>query len=205
MILIINNYSKLSLKSKARKIANALSPYPSELIDANQINPRTLNNNRYAGVILSGSELSFSANIREKPTLMQLLTETQIPILGICFGCQALGVTFGGELRSYIDAAVRGTNRVQVVENDLLFHGWNVGDEIMVDESHRDYLVNLPKEFKKLATSPSCEYEAIRHVDKLLWGVQFHPERPVELPLGKKNHGFKILENFVQISKLFQK
>jgi GMP synthase (glutamine-hydrolysing) len=57
--------------------------------------------------------------------------------------------------------------------------------------SHGDQLNDLPAEFERLASTPTCPYAAVRHRGKAFYGVQFHPE------VTHTPHGIDILRNFL--------
>jgi len=78
------------------------------------------------------------------------------------------------------------------VQNELFK---DVPEESQVWESHNDEVKLLPKEFTCLASTANCNVQAIKHNDKLIYGLQFHPE------VEQTEFGHKIFENFVNICK----
>lgn len=62
----------------------------------------------------------------------------------------------------------------------------------MVWESHNDEVKDAPG-FAILAMSENCKIQAVKHVEKRLYGVQFHPE------VNDTENGSRILENFVNV------
>lgn len=115
----------------------------------------------------------------------------QGPILGICVGLQLMAIHFGGkagpsELPEY------GLAELQVLDEDDLFKG--LPKKFSVWESHNDEVKEAPG-FKVLATSENCKIQALKLVDKPLYGVQFHPE------VNNTEHGEEVLRNFVNVTK----
>lgn len=111
------------------------------------------------------------------------------PILGECVGMQLMIIHFGGkagpaELPEY------GRSRLKVIAEDDLFKG--LPKEFMVWESHNDEVKDAPG-FAILAMSENCKIQAVKHVEKRLYGVQFHPE------VNDTENGSRILENFVNV------
>jgi GMP synthase (glutamine-hydrolysing) len=85
-----------------------------------------------------------------------------------------------------------GLARIRVVEEDDLFRG--LPKELSVWESHNDE-VKEAKDFEVLAVSDNCAIQAMRHVKKPFYGVQFHPE------VNNTEHGEEILKNFVAVAR----
>jgi len=142
------------------------------------------------GLVLSGGAPSVGLN----PELMgkngEYLDALDIPILGICAGHQFMAKHFGG------DAAPAkipefGKSVVTVHEPDVLFKG--LPKSLEVWESHNDEVSVLPKRFVTLASSPNCSVQAMRSLDRPLFGLQFHPE------VEDTQHGYDIFRNFLKV------
>lgn len=140
------------------------------------------------GFIISGAPIL----ITEKDpapflALFSWLKETDKPVLGICFGHQILGLTYGA-LASRIRED-RDWQIVEVLEDCPLFD--KLPSEIELMEDHCE-AISIPANFIHVAVSDACVNEAMMHQTKSLYGVQFHPEV-------SGNHGRVIIENFVHI------
>jgi GMP synthase (glutamine-hydrolysing) len=109
------------------------------------------------------------------------------PILGECVGMQLMAIHFGGSAGP-AEVPEYGLSRLRVIEEDDLFKG--LPKEFLVWESHNDEVKTAPN-FNVLAMSENCRIQAVRHWEKSLYGVQFHPE------VNDTEHGSKILANFV--------
>jgi GMP synthase (glutamine-hydrolysing) len=81
-----------------------------------------------------------------------------------------------------------GLSRLRVTAEDDLFKG--LPREFLVWESHNDEVKDAPN-FMILAMSDNCKIQAVKHVKKPFYGVQFHPE------VNDTEHGSQILANFV--------
>lgn len=141
----------------------------------------------YDCLILSGSPAMLSKNCYSHSYLTFLQTLT-LPTLGICYGHQILAFAAGAQVRS--GEEVKREEIVTITDFKDIFKG--LPPEIRVFESHQEYVDPENLEgygFLIIASSPSCPVEAIRHISKPLYGVQFHIERSG--PIGEK-----ILENF---------
>ena len=114
-----------------------------------------------------------------------------IPILGICIGCQYIAVHFGGKAGK---AAVPeyGKTKITIDNQDPIFKG--LPREFTAWESHNDEIKELPSELEGLAHSENC-IQAIRHRKRPIYGLQFHPE------VNDTEYGHEIFKNFLEIVK----
>ncbi|KAM0201678.1 hypothetical protein ACHAPA_003773 [Fusarium lateritium] len=128
------------------------------------------------GIIFSGGPSSVYDE--GSPHVDPAVFELDVPILGICYGCQEIAWRIDsknvvrGETREYGHADVTIT-KVNA-HADRLFAG--MGDGISVFMSHFDKLISLPKDFVVIAATKNSEFAGIAHQEKPIFGVQFHPE-----------------------------
>jgi GMP synthase (glutamine-hydrolysing) len=152
----------------------------------------------FDAVVLSGSEARIvkEADRAKYLHIVELIETCNVPLLGICFGHQLLAWSLGAKVSS-LKSHFEGFEQVRVVCADTLFEGFTE-TQIPLAENHFDSVQkdSLGKAgFKLLADSASCEVEAIKHISKPFFGVQFHPER---ITLGIETHpeGHQIIGNF---------
>ena len=178
-ILVVNNYGQFNHLIR-RSIRDKVQ---TDLI-SNQIPPEEIEAD---GLILGGGPAMERAG-----RCADYLRTLSIPILGICLGMQLMGTTFGGRVAT---GSVGGYAEVDVEvikENDILkgfpprFKTW---------ASHADQVVELPEQFEVLARSNVCEIEAMKHLTRPLYGVQWHPE------VVHTEHGQELLDNFIAVCK----
>jgi len=126
------------------------------------------------GVILSGSPNSaYDANALHVP---RAVFELGVPVLGICYGMQAMARQLGGQV-SASDAREFGHAEIQLCAASPLFDGIaDSADVLNVWMSHGDKVTALPPGFTTLATTPSCPIAAMADESRRYYGVQFHPE-----------------------------
>ncbi|MEM1708917.1 MAG: glutamine-hydrolyzing GMP synthase [Nitrososphaerota archaeon] len=124
------------------------------------------------GIILSGGPRSFDEPDAPRLSAEDLLN-VQVPVLGICYGHQLIAAAFNGELERGTIMEY-GKTYVRVVERDVLF--MDVPEQFVVWMSHMDSVVKQPPGFKVLALTERGAVAAMRHAERPIYGVQFHPE-----------------------------
>ncbi|MBA7596317.1 Imidazole glycerol phosphate synthase subunit HisH [subsurface metagenome] len=192
--LIINCYRELPDK-KIKNYCELIDNFSSHEVVYDKDVKKNFKVNDYNAVIISGSEDYISKGKYFKDFL-KFLKSIKIPVLGICYGHQIIAKAFGvgiiHGLKKIIKPYPKNPEEVFILNKDEIFHG--LDNNISVYESHIEY-VNpeyLSKfGFKLLANSKSCPVETIKHLDKSLYGVQFHIERSGET-------GKKIVRNFFE-------
>ncbi|HXG04392.1 MAG TPA: glutamine-hydrolyzing GMP synthase [Candidatus Binatia bacterium] len=146
----------------------------------------------YRGLVLSGGP----ASVYEPgaPLPPRRLFEAGLPLLGICYGMQAMAYLLEGEV---VPAERReyGAAEVTLEGRSPLFEGVSPDREgrLAVWMSHGDTVLRPPRGFRRLGTTPSCPVAAMGDDERRLYAVQFHPE------VSHTPQGTRILENFVRI------
>ncbi|WP_428099270.1 glutamine-hydrolyzing GMP synthase [Candidatus Rariloculus sp.] len=143
-----------------------------------------------SGVILSGGPESVAG--QGAPEVNEAVFAADVPILGICYGMQALAAKFGGEVRS-ADQREFGYAEVELTGDDELLSGLvPAGRELRVWMSHGDRVESLPPGFRAIAASRNAPLAGIANEERGVYGLQFHPE------VTHTEHGFTIIERFVR-------
>jgi GMP synthase (glutamine-hydrolysing) len=137
-----------------------------------------------AGIILSGGPSSVYEE--DAPSLNPYVLQAGVPVLGICYGMQALTRVMGGQV---IPAGERefGPSQIKVLKDNALIPN-GVLDVWM---SHGDRINVIPGGFDVLAENPNCPYAAMGDESRRIYGVQFHPE------VRHTPQGMDILSRFV--------
>ncbi len=136
-------------------------------------------------VILTGGPATvFEENA---PSLDERIFNMGVPVLGICYGMQLMVYENGGECRK---AEKREYGKVILHHTDSpLFK--DVPASSVCWMSHGVECEKLPAGFVRTAFSDSCSYAAVENRERMLYGVQFHPE------VVHTEYGTKIIENFL--------
>ncbi|NIA27056.1 MAG: GMP synthase [Desulfobulbaceae bacterium] len=124
-----------------------------------------------AAIILSGNPALIRDTGTEFLANFEVLRTLTLPILGICFGHQVLGMLYDAEVT--IGKEDREPRRMKILQTDPLFAGLSSEDEFQEDHTEE---IMLPQNFIHLATSSHCFNEAMMHRERPMVGVQFHPE-----------------------------
>jgi len=142
------------------------------------------------GVIFSGGPASVTAE--DSPRAPEVLFDSGLPLLGICYGQQTLHQQLGGKVVSS-DQREFGRAFIDIVSPSSLFDGlWNVGEKHQVWMSHGDRVETLAPGFEVVARSEGAPYAIATNEEAKRYSLMFHPE-VVHTP-----DGGKLLANFVR-------
>ncbi len=126
------------------------------------------------GVILSGGPAS--VHEAQSPAAPAKVFALGLPVLGICYGEQAMCAQLGGQVEPS-DHREFGRAYVEVTANCALFDElWNPGERHQVWMSHGDRVVALPPGFHAVAVSDGAPFAAIADDKRQFYGTQFHLE-----------------------------
>ncbi|MEO7149303.1 MAG: glutamine-hydrolyzing GMP synthase [Rhodanobacteraceae bacterium] len=142
------------------------------------------------GVILSGSpESAIEPNA---PRIPEQVFELNAPILGICYGMQAMAMQLGGRVEGGHTREF-GHARIRLTASSPLLDAIDATDDAPQDVwmSHGDRVTALPQGFKVIAETESVPIAAIADDARRWYGLQFHPE------VTHTRHGAGILRRFV--------
>ena len=142
------------------------------------------------GVILSGSPAGVPEE--DSPRAPDVIFESGLPILGICYGQQVMTHQLGGQVESG-DHGEFGRAFIEISEECVLFDGlWKVGERHQVWMSHGDKVTEFAPGFRIVATTEGAPFALIADDERRYYGTQFHPE-VVHTP-----DGGKMIANFVR-------
>ena len=137
------------------------------------------------GIIFTGGPNSVYAE--GAPLCSKAVFDLGVPVLGICYGAQAMAHLLGGEV-AQSPVHEFGKTPVAFSQSSLLFG--EVPDSVCW-MSHNDYIAKLPEGFVSSAHSAHCPVAAMECPEKKLYAVQFHPE------VEHTQYGSAIIKNFL--------
>jgi GMP synthase (glutamine-hydrolysing) len=145
---------------------------------------------RPGAIILSGGPASVTE--KDTPRVPPAVFNAGLPVLGICYGEQAMVAHFGGTVEGGHHREF-GRAELQIIDETPLFDGvFHEGDCAQVWMSHGDRVTRLPPGFRAVGISTGAPFAAIADDPRKLYGLQFHPE-VVHTPKGAA-----IIANFVR-------
>ena len=146
------------------------------------------------GILLSGSHASIYEETTDKAP--HSVFDLGVPVLGICYGMQAMahqlgGVVQSGHTREFGHADVRAHGHTKLLDG-IQDYATPMGHGMLkVWMSHGDKVTELPPGFKLMASTDSCPIAGMADEERRFYGVQFHPE------VTHTARGAAILERFV--------
>lgn len=152
-----------------------------------------ISRNRPSAIILSGGPSSVYD--QEAPKLDVGIANLKVPVLGICYGLQALSHCLGGSVESASEREYGRANLISIDSDSLLLKDVSVGTQVWM--SHGDKVNKLPLGFHATARTADTDFAVIENRDLNIYGVQFHPE------VAHTPEGSAIVHNFLfRISQL---
>jgi len=154
-----------------------LVPYDISYEELQKHNPK--------GIIFSGGPASVYNS--DAPIPDNKIFDMNLPLLGICYGHQLIVNKYGGKVKR---ANKEYGSSLLTIDNDKdLLSG--VGESVRVWMSHGDEAEEIPPGFKIIGHTEGAKSAAIASDEKLVYGIQFHPE------VIHTEQGTEILKNFV--------
>ena len=142
-------------------------------------------------IILTGTDVPPQTHMSLYDREIELIREANCPVLGICGGHQILALCFGGSI-GLLNEPLYGRVRVRARKADPILE--QLDGDFTVFTKHKFYVKEIPGAFDVLATDTSIDSAYIvKHRERPLYGVQFHPER--------RNQGTQILRNFFALPR----
>jgi GMP synthase (glutamine-hydrolysing) len=147
-----------------------------------------------AGIVLSGGPES--VNVGNPPRVSQAVFELGVPVLGICYGMQAMAAQLGGKVETsahrefgYAEIRPAGSTLLDGLDDATAPGG---GPLLKVWMSHGDRVEAAPPGFRVVGSSANSPLAAIEDTARHYYGLQFHPE------VTHTPQGVSILRRFVR-------
>ena len=172
----------IARRVREEKVYSEIVPYQKAEAAFREMKPRA--------IILSGGPASVLD--KDAPLAPKAIYDAGIPVLGICYGEQAMAHQLGGQVEGGHHREF-GRAEVTVTEKSPLFEGvWRKGEKYPVWMSHGDRVTKLPQGFHVFGTSPNAPIAIIGDDKRKFYATQFH------LEVMHTPHGAAILRNFVR-------
>ncbi|HEX2191921.1 MAG TPA: glutamine-hydrolyzing GMP synthase [Acidimicrobiales bacterium] len=141
---------------------------------------------RPAGIIFSGGPKS--VHVEGAPEIDPAVYDAGVPVLGICYGAQLVARQLGGEV-ARTGVAEYGRTPLEVTAGSRLFGDLPLAQDVWM--SHADSIVSAPPGFRVTARTGAVPVAALEDPERLVYGVQFHPE------VAHTPRGQEILKHFL--------
>ncbi len=122
-------------------------------------------------VVLSGGPETVTTG--STPRIPDVLWTIGVPVLGICYGMQAMAAQLGGNVSPSSEREF-GHAVIQRVASNRLLDGLPESQSVWM--SHGDRVDDLPEGFACIAATDNAPFAAIADDERRLYGLQFHPE-----------------------------
>ena len=160
------------------RVYSELIPYDAPIERIRGFHPK--------GIILSGGPMS--VYVDDAPKVDPEIFKLGVPVLGICYGAQAIALELGGTV-TRTGLSEFGKTALTALKPGLLLKGLRGEEQCWM--SHRDSITEPPPGFEVLAASGGAPVAAMEDRQRGLFAVQFHPE-VVHTP-----KGMEVLRNFL--------
>ncbi|MGI5949898.1 glutamine amidotransferase-related protein [Peptoniphilus sp.] len=174
-----------------------------EVLHHKEINEKTLEKIKPDYIYLTGRvtyDWDLEEILSDYKNEIEMIKTTDTPILGVCAGHQLIAIAYGANFGKMIevepgeeDIRETGFTEIEITKHDKIFHG--LDEKFRAFELHRDEVKSVPEEFYLLASTEMCKIQAMKHKNRDLYSVQFHPEKYNE----ENTDGKIILENFLKL------
>lgn len=182
IILVLDfgsQYTQLiARRIRENKVFSRIVPYNISLEEIKEINPK--------GLVFSGGPMSVYD--KGAPFPNKEIFKLKIPILGICYGAQAITHMLGGKVKN---AKEREYGRAELFIDDPKDIFYNLPSNLTCWMSHGDEIKKIPSGFKPSAHTLSTPVASFSNRQKKIYGVQFHPE------VVHTQRGHQVLMNFL--------
>ncbi len=190
MILVLDNFDSFTynLVDYFKQLNVAVK------VIRNDVHPSKINWDTYKALILSpGPETPEKANY-----LMDYINicQDKLPILGICLGHQAINMHFGGTLNKCPKPMHGKVSTFIQSKEDSLFV--SLPKEFKIVRYHSLKINSLAPELDVLGSSEDNCPMIIKHKNKCIYGIQYHPESILT------EYGLKILHNWLILAGIYK-
>jgi GMP synthase (glutamine-hydrolysing) len=174
-----NNVQKIIIVDFGSQVTQLIARQIRELgVYCELVNYKIFNNNQLIcsnvkGIVLSGGPKSTLH--KSAPSVNKKLINSNVPVLGICYGHQLISNLFGGKT-NYSKKKEFGSAELIEKKKSKLTSGFFKNKKNIVWMSHSDSVQSKPKNFNIVASSQNSKFAILEHNSKNIYSTQFHPE-----------------------------
>lgn len=165
---------------------------PDTVVVPNTISLSEVKNRKPDAIVISPGP-GHPVNPKDMGNCLDIIRGSTVPLLGVCLGHQAIAVAFGGLVSHSPSGPLHGKTTPVNHNGNGIFQG--LPNPLIGGRYHSLAVTRLPQELEVTALTKDGIIMGIRHKERPIFGLQFHPES-VLTP-----QGLEIVENFLKIAK----
>ncbi len=185
-ILIIQFRTDQTIEHEQLCFREEYADYDRELVFVSAVTDdlSTIDPTDYAGVLMGGSgefylTMGAGKGTWREPTFafIERVLAADVPMLGICFGFQMLGLSQGTHITDDVfmrETGTFATTTLAAAADDPLFKA--LPHTFSAQYGHKDTLIDYPDHLIPLSKTNQTDANAFRVFGKQVWGILFHPE-----------------------------
>lgn len=187
MILLIDNYDSFSYN--LYQLIGSINP-DIKVIRNDELSVDEIINLNPSHIVISPGP----GNPKNAGIIEELVTKIDnTPILGVCLGHQAICEAFGAKIIHAPQIMHGKKDYINILNKNPLFYGLN--DKIVAARYHSLIASNIPECLEVIATTNDGLVMGVKHKEKKIYGIQFHPESILT------KAGKNIIKNFLKEGK----
>lgn len=192
-LLIIDNADAIDAQYNKTLVQTVSGLTECDVVNYKEIPPHEEITAMYDGIVLSGVPVHYSfETIQDRASYVSWLQYTHLPVLGICLAHEAIGILFGASIIENEEAET-GIKTMETVKHDPILQG--IPSSFSAYANHRAS-ITVPETFEVLVRSDVCGNEIMKHKERYMYGVQFHPEQSL--------HAEAFFKNFLIIASMLK-
>ncbi len=164
---------------------------PDTIVVPNTISPDEIEKINPDAIVISPGP-GHPANPKDIGSCLEIIRKSDVPLLGVCLGHQAIAVAFGGEVNHSPSGPVHGKTALISHNGNSIYTG--LPNPLVGGRYHSLAIAKLPNDLEVTARTSEGIIMGVKHKQKPIFGLQFHPES-VLTP-----QGLKIIENFLGLA-----